>query len=140
MAKTKYITFECPYCHRVAKLEYIGLAAENTSDPDAQKAWYRCARCKHSVLIAVADVEFRKKSASIAILRENCIEYSKEKVFSVGQEIYHTEWDDMGRVVRKDKTTNGVQTIVVAFEKSGEKQLIENIAVEETEESTVPQV
>jgi DNA-directed RNA polymerase subunit RPC12/RpoP len=133
MAKTKYISFECPYCHRLAKLEYIGLASEKTNETSAQRAWYRCARCKHSVLIAVADVESRKKSASTAIVRDNCTPYSKEKKFTIGQEIYHEEWDDVGRIVRKDKTSNGVQTIVVAFEKSGEKKLIENLALEEAE-------
>ncbi len=140
MAKTKYISFECPYCHRLAKLEYVGLAAEKANEANAQKAWYRCARCKHSVLIAVAEIESRKKSAMTAIIRENCTPYSKEKIFAIGQEIYHEEWDDVGRIVRKDKTTNGVHTIVVAFEKSGEKKLIENLALEEAEESSVEQV
>ncbi|MFZ1978888.1 MAG: hypothetical protein WAV76_13120, partial [Bacteroidota bacterium] len=69
-----------------------------------------------------------------------CTPYSKEKIFTIGQEIYHEEWDDVGRIVRKDKTSNGVQTIIVAFEKSGEKKLIENLAVEEAEESSVEQV
>ncbi len=140
MAKTKYISFECPYCHRLAKLEFVGLAAEKANETNGQRAWYRCARCKHSVLIAVAEIESRKRTALTAIARENCTPYSKEKIFTIGQEIYHEEWDDVGRIVRKDKTSNGVQTIIVAFEKSGEKKLIENLAVEEAEESSVEQV
>ena len=138
MAKSKYITFECSYCHRVTKMEVIGSAAE-PAEGQEPKSWFRCTRCKHSSLISTVAIEKKKKAATSAIDREHCTPYSREKAFSVGEEIFHAEWDDVGRVIRKDKTSGGVQTIVVSFEKLGERKLIENVNLEETEEDTVPQ-
>jgi hypothetical protein len=43
----------------------------------------------------------------------------------------------MGRVVRKDKMSNGIHSIVVAFEKLGERKLLENIAEEVVENEAV---
>ncbi len=67
---------------------------------------------------------------SVAIDRKQCTPYAKEKTFSVGEHIYHSEWDDVGKVVRKDKMSNGIHSIVVTFEKYGERKLLENISAE----------
>jgi hypothetical protein len=72
--------------------------------------------------------------------RSGSLEYSKEKVYSIGQTIYHTEWDDYGRVLAKQRMSNGIHAITVAFEKSGERRLVENVAPEafpETEQQPV---
>ena len=119
-------------------MEMVGNGAEQNSGPEP-KAWFRCTRCKHSSLVSIAEIERIKKAATAAIVRENCTPYSKEKVYAVGDEIIHTDWDDVGRVVRKDKTSGGVQTIIVSFEKVGERTLIENATFEEQEEPSVPE-
>ena len=58
------------------------------------------------------------------------LEYAKEKMFSIGQSIYHAEWDDYGKVMGKQRMSNGIHAITVAFEKSGERRLVENIVPE----------
>jgi len=55
------------------------------------------------------------------------VNYSPEKVFAVGVSIYHTDWDDMGKVTSKEKTSSGGNAIWVQFEKNGIKKLIENL-------------
>ena len=134
MTKSKYIMHQCAYCRRESKMEFVGTQpTENTNATEPAKIWYRCCRCKHSALLTIAPVAPTKKNQAVAIDREQCIPYSKEKTFSVGELIYHTELDDAGRVVRKEKMSNGIHSIVVNFEKLGERKLLEGIPLE-TEE------
>lgn len=135
MAKTKYILHACAYCHKQTKMELVGEMQMEGQAGDQQKVWYRCTRCKHSALISKNETERPKNGGSVKIDHSSFLEYSKEKVFSVGQIIYHTEWDDYGKVLAKQRTSNGIHAITVAFEKSGERRLVENVAPEESTET-----
>ena len=120
MSKSKYVTQVCTSCGRESKMEIIGavVGAEN-------KVWYRCTRCHHSMMLdSAAKI---KEDNIITYVRENCINYSPEKKYDVGVSIYHTDWDDMGRVTSKEKTSSGGNAIWVQFEKNGIKKLIENL-------------
>jgi hypothetical protein len=108
-------------------MEFIGGQPSEDSNAEVIKVWYRCGKCKHSALLTLSPASQMKKKRVVAIDRETCTPYAKEKIFSVGENIYHSEWDDVGRVVRKDKMSNGVHSIVVTFEKTGERKLLENI-------------
>jgi hypothetical protein len=139
MAKSKFITHDCSYCHKQTKMEFIG-AMEGAAPDGSQRSWYRCSRCKHSALITLS-VEKGKKTALPAISRDECTQYTKDRTFTIGEHIYHTELDDVGRVVRKDKTSNGTHSIIVSFEKVGERRLLENVAeglFEEVTEDPAP--
>ena len=129
MAKTKYMMHDCAYCHKQTKMELVGGMQTETSDVVPQRLWYRCTRCKHSALLSVSFGK-EKKGSAIKIERMNCVEYSKDKTFIIGQEIYHSDLDDMGRVTKKDKTSNGTHSITVSFEKVGERKLLENVKAE----------
>lgn len=127
MAKTKYIINDCAYCHKPTKMELVGeMHSEGTEEP-AQKVWYRCTRCKHSALIDRQSLTKSKNGETVKIERSACTTYSKELIFDVGQLIYHSEWDDMGKVIAKQKTSDGTHAITVSFEKLGERKLIENV-------------
>jgi hypothetical protein len=108
-------------------MEFIGGQPSEDSNAEIIKVWYRCGKCKHSALLTLSPASQMKKKRAVAIDREQCTPYAKEKIFSVGENIYHSEWDDVGKVVRKDKMSNGVHSIVVTFEKIGERKLLENI-------------
>ncbi len=125
MSKTKYVTQLCTTCGRESKMEIIGavVGAEN-------KVWFRCTRCHHSMMIDQTSQQ-KKRDNVIKINREECIDYSPEKVFEVGTAIYHTDWDDVGKVKSKEKTSSGANAIWVEFEKSGIKKLIENLQLAE---------
>ena len=143
MARTKFMMHDCAYCHKQTKMERIGEMPASANEGDPQKVWYRCTRCKHSALITLEPVSKGKADAVAKIDRSTCVEYSKDKVFSIGQAIYHTDWDDVGTVLKKDKTSNGIHSILVSFEKNGERKLIENVmpeSVEELNPQPVPQV
>ena len=130
MAKSKYITYQCAYCHKPTKMELVGGMQQDDGQQPAQKVWYRCTRCKHSALLDVVTVQKGRNISIVKIDRNECTEYSKDKVYSVGQAIYHVDLDDVGKVVKKDKTSNGIHSITVSFEKLGERKLIENMHLE----------
>ena len=127
MAKIKYIMHQCAYCRRETKMEFIGGQPIEASDAEIIKVWYRCCKCKHSALLTLSPASQLKKKRAVPIDRDQCTQYAKEKIFSVGENIYHSEWDDVGKVIRKDKMSNGIHSIVVTFEKTGERKLLENI-------------
>ena len=130
MAKTKYIVHDCTYCHKQTKMELVGEMQLEGQAGDQQKVWYRCTRCKHSALIAKDDLLREKNGNTVKVDRTSSLDYAKEKLFSVGQTIYHSEWDDYGKVMAKQRMSNGIRAITVAFEKLGERRLVENVAPE----------
>ncbi len=129
MAKSKYITHSCAYCQKVTKMVMVGEMGNESGESLGGKVWYRCTRCKHSSLIE-RPANSLSKNAVKELTRDDCEEYAQNKVFSVGQAIYHSDWDDVGTVVGKAKISSGVHAITVAFQKVGERRLIENNAID----------
>ena len=141
MAKTKYIMHQCAYCRRETKMEFVGSQPGENNDPENVKMWYRCGKCKHTALLTLSlTSQTKKKVQAVALVREECTPYSQQKTFTIGEQIYHADLDDMGRVIRKDKMSNGIQSIVVAFEKLGERKLLENMAEETVENEAVEKI
>ena len=64
------------------------------------------------------DIKVSKPSLE-GIENENCTVYSPAKSFSVGESIYHENWNDFGKVVSKEVLSNGKSSIAVEFQKSG---------------------
>jgi hypothetical protein len=59
--------------------------------------------------------------------RADAEEYTPEKTYRVGGAIFHTDWDDLGKIISKERTSGGGSAIVVSFEKLGERRLLENV-------------
>jgi len=124
MAKGKSILHHCVHCERTTKMEVIG-PAENQPD----KTWYRCTRCRHATLVDIAALRQKQEESARKPEREQCQEYRPENTYTVGEAIFHNEWG-IGKVVSKERTSGGDRAIVVAFEKLGERRLLENTVVE----------
>lgn len=122
MAKGKYIFYHCGHCDRVTKMEVIG---SSESQPD--RTWYRCTRCRHASLINLEELRKTQEESKKKVAREDASEYSPTNTYSVGQSIFHSEWGDVGKIVSKEKTSRGESAIVVAFEKLGERRLLESL-------------
>ena len=81
------------------------LAGEVTGSEN--KRWAKCKKCKHTMVIdLIEDVKETKVSLE-GIENEDCIKYSPEKSYEVGQSIYHENWNDFGKVVAKETLSNG---------------------------------
>lgn len=123
MARGKSISHYCAHCERVAKMELVG-AVE--AQPD--KTWYRCTRCRHAVLLDLSELKRNEEASKKKPERSDCSEYRPQESYKVGQAIFHTEWDDVGKVISKERTSGGASAIVVSFERLGERKLLENLS------------
>ncbi|MEI7812976.1 MAG: hypothetical protein WCJ01_11235 [Ignavibacteria bacterium] len=124
MARIKNIEALCTVCNSVTKMELAGDAKVF----DLQnKKWAKCKKCKQMVIIDPGESAKPEKLTVEDIEMDNFQEYSPKKSFSVGDSIYHTAWDDYGKVIGKDVASNGHNSIRVEFQKSGHKKLIESI-------------
>ncbi len=90
-----------------------------------EKAWCRCTRCHHMTLVNTKEV--RPGDAQPQLDTANATTYTPELTFKIGEAIFHSEWNDTGKVLSKVRTSSGSQAIIVSFEKEGQKTLIENL-------------
>jgi small subunit ribosomal protein S21 len=103
-------------------MELVG-AIENQPD----KAWYRCTRCRHAVLLDLGEIKRKEEASKKKLERADCSEYDPHESYKVGQAIFHMGLDDVGKIVSKERTSGGASAIVVSFEKLGERRLLENV-------------
>ena len=122
MAKGKNILYHCAHCERATKMEMIG-AVEN----QPEKTWYRCTRCRHATLVDLEALKQTQQDAKKKLDKAQCLEYKPENTYSVGEAIFHSEWDDIGKIISKVRTSGGGRAIVVSFEKLGERRLMESV-------------
>jgi DNA-directed RNA polymerase subunit RPC12/RpoP len=123
MSKTKYVVYLCMSCGKETKMAILG-----SMEGEESKVWYRCTRCHHSTMI-----DMSKRAVEDNVIKfnkEECTSYSPERSYTVGELIYHSDWDDMGKVTAKEKTSSGGRAILVSFEKLGSRRLIENLPAE----------
>ncbi len=127
MARLKHIEAFCSYCNKVTKLEIVGeIAIENDS-----RKWARCKTCKHTMALDVdANIKTSANLDLSAIKIEDCKPYNPASTFEIGDSIYHSDWDDVGKVTGKETTSGGAKAIVVEFEKSGVKKLLEQFQLQ----------
>jgi len=123
MARGKSISHYCGHCERIAKMEMVG-TVENQPD----KTWFRCTRCRHASLIDVGELRKLQEESKRRLERTDCTEYKPEATYTVGQAIFHSGWDDVGKIISKERTSRGEHSIVVSFEKLGERRLLESVA------------
>ena len=123
MAKTKNIEAYCGFCNSVTKMELAG----ETSEGDSAKRWAKCKKCKQKTVIDLNDLKKETKPTLQNIVIEGCQEYSPREQFSVGQTIFHKSFNDHGIILGKETSSGGKGLIVVEFQNSGKKKLIETI-------------
>ncbi|MBI1806081.1 MAG: hypothetical protein HYR76_03390 [Ignavibacteria bacterium] len=123
MARTKYSEQFCGYCNKPTRMEFVG-----EMDGVPGKVWFRCTRCHHNSLIAL--IAQSANQANIKLDASSATPYNPLQTFKIGESIFHSEWNDVGKVISKMKTSDGSQSILVSFEKQGQRRLIENLKPE----------
>lgn len=122
MARGKSLAHFCHHCGRESKMEMVGAV-----EGQPERVWYRCTRCRHASLIDLEQLRRQQEDSRRKLERADCSEYRPENTYTVGQAIHHTEWDDIGKIVSKVRTSDGHHAIVVTFERLGERRLLENL-------------
>lgn len=120
----KYITIYSPFLMKETRHELIGEVMETEQ---GRMQWARCTVSRHAQLVNLDALEHEQQrlTGNIKIERENSKEYDPTSEYNVGDVIYHAGLDDYGLVRAKEVATNGMSVLVVLFEKSKEKRLIE---------------
>ncbi|MGA7838042.1 MAG: hypothetical protein WB996_08755 [Ignavibacteriaceae bacterium] len=127
MARVKNVEAFCSVCNTMRKMELTGEVAASEEEEQSNKRWAKCKKCKQTMMIDLdSDVKETKPSLE-GIENNECTTYAPTKSFTVGESIYHQNWDDFGKVVSKEIMSNGRSSISVEFQKSGLKKLIESI-------------
>jgi hypothetical protein len=122
MAKTKNIEAFCNFCGSVTKMELAG----NTSEgEDSNKQWAKCKKCKQKVVIDLDDLKKETKPTIQNLKTEDSQTYSPMKSYAIGESIFHQKFNDFGVVIGKELSSQGKRLIVVEFQNSGKKKLIE---------------
>jgi hypothetical protein len=103
-------------------MELIG-----ATETQPERTWYRCTRCRHATLVNLDELKRAQEEAKRKLERADCSEYNPGNTYSVGQAIFHTQWDDIGKIISKERTSGGARAIVVSFEKLGERRLLESV-------------
>ncbi len=128
MSKIKALARICSYCGKTTKMTFIGeMAGENN------RCWYRCTRCHHLSLLNIETKINESKADESGI---PTIIYDPGFTFSIGEKIFHNEFNDVGKVIKKIKTSDGSNAIMVQFEKNGERKLLENYKRNNLEKET----
>jgi hypothetical protein len=115
----------------------VGEMPSEVEGESARKVWYRCGKCRQVFLLDLDALRKQRELEARKIDLKDCTEYLPTKTYQLGEAIFHSEWSDVGKVKAKERTSNGGQAIVVAFEKLGERRLVENLKVEELEPTPV---
>lgn len=121
MARSKYTERHCPYCNKQTKMEIVG-----PMEGIAEKSWYKCTRCRH---LALLDTQNGARHRG-PVDAKSAVQYDPQLKYSVGQAIFHSEWNDLGTVQSKIVMSNGNHAMIVSFEKLGERRLVENLKID----------
>jgi hypothetical protein len=135
--RTKYITglMLCADCTRTARKEIVGEAKSHlpegaaeteNGEPKAENLWVRCTKCHNTMLVNLTAMLEEKPKTHTNLSAAECTPYTPTRIYAIGEAVYHKDWDDIGTVVGKEVTGSGRNAIIVSFDKSGERKLLEN--------------
>jgi hypothetical protein len=82
------------------------------------------------MLLNLDDLQKEAELKALPLDPQSCITYSPLRLYAVGDAIFHSDLNDVGKVTRKVRTSDGGQAIIVTFEKIGERRLVENLLPE----------
>src|SRR5436305_7476743 len=119
MTRSKYSDRRCNHCNKVTKMEMVG-----GPQPNVEKAWFRCQRCRHMSLLPITVATGNSNGIDV----NAATTYTPDRSFRVGESIFHSEWNDFGKVLSKTRTSDGNSAIVVHFEKLGQRMLLEDLS------------
>jgi len=125
--KNKYIKYFSPILLQETKHQLLG---EPFETENGMMQLIKCLRTRHISTINLDEIELSdtlKNRKPNGISKEDAEVYSPLNEYPLGSIIYHEKWDDIGIVNAKEILSSGQHAIVVNFEKSKEKRLVEKL-------------
>jgi hypothetical protein len=115
----------CRFCGKVAPAQLDRSIAANGKTVSREASFeYYCTKCQHSFCYRGTDLAARPSDEGDENEDGKPREYDPSKHYVIGEDIYHPEFEEEGRVVSKEAGTP--PRIVVNFSKSGLRKLVED--------------
>jgi hypothetical protein len=89
--------------------------------------WIRCSACNQVHLLKEWQIQIDKDLNPEELNPEDCQVYSPHGIYAQGDAVFHEALREVGVVREKQATGSGAHVIIVEFCKSGRKQLLENV-------------
>ncbi|MBD3321550.1 MAG: hypothetical protein GF350_10700 [Chitinivibrionales bacterium] len=118
----------CRFCKRVYPAQLERSIAENGRTIDKDSTFeYCCSKCMKTFCYYGKDLIEAPKNGNEEESEEKTENrsYSPKDHFLIGETIYHPQFEETGKIVGKD--TGATSRIIVQFEKSGIRRLVEDI-------------
>lgn len=94
--------------------------------------WIRCASCNQVHLLKEWQIQIDKELNLQELKPGDCQLYSPHGIYAQGDAVYHKSLDEVGVVREKNATGSGAHVIIVEFNRSGRKQLLENVQLSQS--------
>lgn len=103
------------------------VVAEEEASAAENQYWVRCSSCNQVHLLKEWQIQIDKELNPDDLKPEDCQLYTPHGIYAQGDALYHKSLDEVGVVREKQATGSGAHVIIVEFCKSGRKQLLENV-------------
>ncbi len=105
------------------------MSGENNQSAAENRYWIRCSCCNQVHLLKEWQIQIDRELNLDELKPDDCQLYSPHGIYAQGDAVYHKSLDEVGVVREKNATGSGAHVIIVEFIKSGRKQLLENVRV-----------
>ncbi|MCS6989236.1 MAG: hypothetical protein NZM06_06925 [Chloroherpetonaceae bacterium] len=131
----------CDVCGVTGGWEYVGDWRPNDVPRDSEvdppeddnepKYWLRCKNCSSVLVVEEWKIQINREKSLDELTIEDCITYTPQGIYRVGDAIYHKALDKIGIVRSKQLTNSGASAITIEFKDLGMRQLLENVTIDE---------
>lgn len=115
----------------------VGLSEKKTKDKkrasgqqlsaSENQYWIRCSACNQVHLLKEWQIQIDRELNPEELNPEDCQVYTPHGIYAQGDALFHESLREVGVVREKQATGSGAHVIIVEFCKSGRKQLLENV-------------
>jgi hypothetical protein len=102
-------------------------AAGQAQSAAENQYWIRCSACNQVHLLKEWQIQIDKELSPDELNAEDCQVYTPHGIYAQGDAVFHESLGEVGVVREKQATGSGAHVIIVEFCKSGRKQLLENV-------------
>ncbi len=103
---------------------------EQVEPDDAENQyWLKCPNCNQVQLVSEWQIQIDRQTKLEELKPDDCAKYFPQGLYAEGDAVFHPTLNDVGIVRTKQSTASGANVIIVEFQNSGKKQLLENVQV-----------
>ena len=102
-------------------------SAEGGASAAENQYWIRCSACNQVHLLKEWQIQIDRELSPDELKPEDCQVYTPHGIYAQGDALYHKSLEEVGVIREKQATGSGAHVIIVEFCKSGRKQLLENV-------------